>query len=245
MDQQAGGWDFLTNHARVLLAIARDPATRIRDIAAACHITERTAQSVVGDLERAGYLSRERDGRRALHPPTQGPTGDAQPGRCLDEAERVRRGEAQGRCLRQLQRREGHRTPERTCREQGPRAPDLPSLEDPDLAALKELRNRLTHFGWSDTAEAVRARTLPVLILLLNFLRLDVLPYVEDPMEAWTAEREMEQIRGQLQHLTDYVAQRKAEIAGQLDGHEDVTVACRLCGQYAVVLSGGAAELTF
>ncbi|WP_372478150.1 hypothetical protein [Streptomyces barringtoniae] len=43
MDRQAGGWDFLTNHARVLLAIAHDPTTRIRDIAAACHITERTA----------------------------------------------------------------------------------------------------------------------------------------------------------------------------------------------------------
>ncbi|MFE3121866.1 hypothetical protein ACFXHD_00405 [Streptomyces hydrogenans] len=118
------------------------------------------------------------------------------------------------------------------------------SLEDPALAALKELRNRLTHFGWSDTAEAVRARTLPVLTLLLNFLRLDVLPYVEDAGEAWTAEREMEQIRGQLQHLTDYVVQRKAEIADQLHGHEDVTVACRSCGQYAVVLSDGAADLT-
>ncbi|MEU9373676.1 MarR family transcriptional regulator [Streptomyces sp. NPDC048255] len=64
MEQQAGGWAFLTNHAHVLLAIAHDPAARIRDIAAACHITERTAQTIVGDLEQAGYLSRERDGRR-------------------------------------------------------------------------------------------------------------------------------------------------------------------------------------
>ncbi|WP_392961222.1 MarR family transcriptional regulator [Streptomyces sp. LN245] len=67
MDQQADGWDFLTNHARVLWAIARDPAARIRDIAAACHITERTAQRIIGDLEQAGYLSRERDGQRTRY----------------------------------------------------------------------------------------------------------------------------------------------------------------------------------
>ncbi|GHI24517.1 hypothetical protein Shyd_58880 [Streptomyces hydrogenans] len=52
------------HHARVLLVIARDPAVRIRDIAAACRITERAAQRIVGDLEEAGYLSRKRDGRR-------------------------------------------------------------------------------------------------------------------------------------------------------------------------------------
>jgi DNA-binding MarR family transcriptional regulator len=37
---------------------------RLRDIAAACHITERIAQSIVTDLEDDGYLRRERDGRR-------------------------------------------------------------------------------------------------------------------------------------------------------------------------------------
>ncbi|KOG11143.1 MULTISPECIES: hypothetical protein [Streptomyces] len=66
-----------------------------------------------------------------------------------------------------------------------------------------------------------------MLTLLLSFLRLDVLPHVEDPHEAWTAEQAMEQIRGQLRHLTGYVAQHMAEIADQLQGHEDVTVARR------------------
>jgi DNA-binding MarR family transcriptional regulator len=55
MDQQTGGWAFLTSHARVLLAIAHDPSARIRDIAAACHIAERTAQKIVSDLEETGY----------------------------------------------------------------------------------------------------------------------------------------------------------------------------------------------
>ncbi|MEU7039094.1 helix-turn-helix domain-containing protein [Streptomyces sp. NPDC046237] len=67
MNEQAGKWGFLTNHARVLLVIARDPAIRLRDIAAACHITERTVLSIVTDLERGGYLRREREGRRTRY----------------------------------------------------------------------------------------------------------------------------------------------------------------------------------
>ncbi|WP_051813720.1 MarR family transcriptional regulator [Streptomyces sp. NRRL S-340] len=62
--EQSGGRAFLTDHARVLPAIARDPSARFRGIAAACHITERTAQKIVCDLEEAGHLSRKRDGRR-------------------------------------------------------------------------------------------------------------------------------------------------------------------------------------
>ena len=57
-------WTFLTNHAHVLLAIAREPNTRLRDVADAVGITERAAQAIVADLEAAGYLRRERIGRR-------------------------------------------------------------------------------------------------------------------------------------------------------------------------------------
>lgn len=57
-------WTFLTNHAHVLLAIAREPTTRLRDVAASVGITERAAQAIVADLEAAGYLRRERVGRR-------------------------------------------------------------------------------------------------------------------------------------------------------------------------------------
>ncbi|MDA0633533.1 winged helix-turn-helix domain-containing protein [Nonomuraea sp. MCN248] len=58
------GWTFLTNHARVLIAVATDPQTRLRDIAATIGITERAAQGIVSDLEEAGYLERIRIGRR-------------------------------------------------------------------------------------------------------------------------------------------------------------------------------------
>lgn len=66
-DAEGASWDFLTNHARVLLAIARDPTSRISDLAAACHVTYRTAQNIVRDLEHAGYLHRERVGRRTTY----------------------------------------------------------------------------------------------------------------------------------------------------------------------------------
>ncbi|MFI5998538.1 MarR family transcriptional regulator [Streptomyces sp. NPDC051362] len=67
MNGQAVRWSFFTNHARVLIVVARDPAARLRDIAAACDITERTAQNIVNDLDKAGYLRRERDGRRTRY----------------------------------------------------------------------------------------------------------------------------------------------------------------------------------
>ncbi|RSN64476.1 ArsR family transcriptional regulator [Streptomyces sp. WAC 04229] len=57
------GWTFVTNHARVLAAIADNPNVRIRDIAAHCRLTERAVQRIISDLEQDGYLSHTRDGR--------------------------------------------------------------------------------------------------------------------------------------------------------------------------------------
>ena len=57
-------WGFLTSHARVLMCIARDPGTRLRDIAASLGITERSAHGIITDLTAAGYLVKQKDGRR-------------------------------------------------------------------------------------------------------------------------------------------------------------------------------------
>ena len=57
-------WSFLTNHARALVCIADDPGVRLRDIGAALGITERTAFGIVADLTEAGYVAKEKDGRR-------------------------------------------------------------------------------------------------------------------------------------------------------------------------------------
>ena len=57
-------WSFLTNNARVLVCIAHDPGVRLRDIAATLHITERSAYGIVADLTAAGYVVKDKDGRR-------------------------------------------------------------------------------------------------------------------------------------------------------------------------------------
>jgi hypothetical protein len=57
-------WSFLTNHAQVLLCIAEDPGIRLREIGDAVRITERAAYRIITELADAGYLSRERVGRR-------------------------------------------------------------------------------------------------------------------------------------------------------------------------------------
>lgn len=63
-DPSAVEWTFLTNHGHVLLAIAADPTLRLRDIAEIVGVTERTAVGIVSDLEAAGYIKRQKVGRR-------------------------------------------------------------------------------------------------------------------------------------------------------------------------------------
>jgi hypothetical protein len=57
-------WTFLTSHARVLLLVAHDPGVRLRDIAASLDITERSAFGIITDLVEAGYVVKEKTGRR-------------------------------------------------------------------------------------------------------------------------------------------------------------------------------------
>ena len=64
MNEERASWTFLSNHSHVLLCIASDPQIRGRDIAERVGITERSAQSIIADLVDAGYLTREKVGRR-------------------------------------------------------------------------------------------------------------------------------------------------------------------------------------
>jgi len=57
-------WSFLTSHARVLPCLARDPGARLRDLAASPDITERRTHGIVTDLTAAGYVIKQKDGRR-------------------------------------------------------------------------------------------------------------------------------------------------------------------------------------
>lgn len=66
-DEHGGSWTLLTGHGHVLVEIARNPTARIRDIAVAVGLTERTVQAIVTDLEADGYLTRTRTGRRTVY----------------------------------------------------------------------------------------------------------------------------------------------------------------------------------
>ena len=60
-------WTFLSNHALVLLWIARDPDLRVNDVAARVGISERATYAILAELCDAGYLTRTREGRRARY----------------------------------------------------------------------------------------------------------------------------------------------------------------------------------
>jgi DNA-binding IclR family transcriptional regulator len=63
-DHAALNWTFLTNHAQVLVCIANDPGVRLREIGERVGITERAAHRIVVELAAAGYITRQRNGRR-------------------------------------------------------------------------------------------------------------------------------------------------------------------------------------
>ena len=60
-------WGFLTNHAHVLVQIARDPRSTVREIALAAGITERAAHALLRDLRQEGIVSATREGRRNVY----------------------------------------------------------------------------------------------------------------------------------------------------------------------------------
>src|ERR1700728_3570400 len=64
VEESTPGWTFLTNHAQVLVCIAEDPGVRLREIGDRVGITERAAHRIVVELAAAGYITRERNGRR-------------------------------------------------------------------------------------------------------------------------------------------------------------------------------------
>lgn len=64
MAEEARTWTFLSNHAHVLVCLAADPNTRVRDIAAEVGITERRVNGILADLEDAGIITVYKSGRR-------------------------------------------------------------------------------------------------------------------------------------------------------------------------------------
>jgi DNA-binding IclR family transcriptional regulator len=57
-------WDFLTNHALVLIHVIDHPRSTLRDISLAVGVTDRAAFTILGALEEDGMISRQKEGRR-------------------------------------------------------------------------------------------------------------------------------------------------------------------------------------
>ncbi len=57
-------WTFLSNHAHVLVCLARDPDTRLRDVAREVGLTQRRVSKIVADLEACGVIEKAKEGRR-------------------------------------------------------------------------------------------------------------------------------------------------------------------------------------
>src|SRR4051794_2154833 len=66
-DQGMSDWTLLTNHAHVLICIAREPGYRLREIADCVGLTERATHRLVDDLVKAEYLTRHRLGNRSFY----------------------------------------------------------------------------------------------------------------------------------------------------------------------------------
>jgi predicted ArsR family transcriptional regulator len=56
-------WTFLTNHAVVLIYLAKHPQITARELASSVGITERAVRKIIADLEVEAYISKAREGR--------------------------------------------------------------------------------------------------------------------------------------------------------------------------------------
>jgi DNA-binding MarR family transcriptional regulator len=59
-----GQWKFLTNHALVLVYLAKHPQITALELATSIGITERAVRKIIADLEAESYISKDKEGRR-------------------------------------------------------------------------------------------------------------------------------------------------------------------------------------
>ena len=63
----SSSWTFFSNHAHVLICLARNGDQPLREVAVSVGITERAVQRIVSELEYGGYLEREKIGRQNIY----------------------------------------------------------------------------------------------------------------------------------------------------------------------------------
>ncbi|MEU9370495.1 hypothetical protein AB0D71_38705 [Streptomyces avermitilis] len=112
-------------------------------------------------------------------------------------------------------------------------------IGDKDAAALTKLaktRNALQHYGLTDRARAVEARTAEVLDFLVRFLDEQLLPALPDEDRQRTTQ-DMRTIRSGLSRIHGFVTRRMQRLRAELETHRNRTVACPHCGKWALVVA--------
>jgi len=65
--ENSQSWTFLSNHAHVLVCVAKNPDVRLSEVAELVGIRERTAHRIVHELIDAGYISAKKVGRNNVY----------------------------------------------------------------------------------------------------------------------------------------------------------------------------------
>ena len=60
-------WTFVTNHAVVLSYLACHPMITAHEMVLEIDISERAIRRIIADLEEAGYITKEKEGRRVRY----------------------------------------------------------------------------------------------------------------------------------------------------------------------------------
>lgn len=64
LEPKIGTWGFFTNHALMLLAIAMEPGSTVREMAISVGVTERAVVAILNQLEDEDIIVRQKQGRR-------------------------------------------------------------------------------------------------------------------------------------------------------------------------------------
>lgn len=65
--EELPSWTFFSNHAHVLVCIAKQSDMRLGDIARRVGIRERTVHRIIQDLAESGYITVLKDGRNNVY----------------------------------------------------------------------------------------------------------------------------------------------------------------------------------
>lgn len=106
------------------------------------------------------------------------------------------------------------------------------------LKHLRERRNRLEHFGITESAEALKSSSLIVLNFILNFINEHI-----DFLELDEIEKNLvDTIRGQFRDFEEFVQKRLNVIRPELENYKKVVAVtiCPTCYQEALVIDDGA-----